>query len=77
MHRDWGYAGTMFEAIYEIMQYNIPDDWVVATGEAHTVREFVQKAFEYVGLDWEKFVSVDKNMKDPMKSIIFLVIHLK
>ena len=54
--RDWGYAGDYVEAMFKIMQHDVPDDWVVATGETHTVREFVQKAFRHVNLDWEKFV---------------------
>ena len=63
--RDWGYAGDYVEAMFKIMQHDISDDWVVATGETHTVREFVQKAFRHVNLDWEKFVTTDKKYERP------------
>jgi len=57
--RDWGYAPEYVDAMWRMMQLDEPDDFVVATGETHTVREFVQTAFEYVGLDWEKYVEID------------------
>jgi GDPmannose 4,6-dehydratase len=57
--RDWGYAPEYVEAMWRMMQLNEPDDFVVATGETHTVREFVQTAFDHVGLDWEKYVEID------------------
>jgi len=57
--RDWGYAPEYVDAMWRMMQRNEPDDFVVATGETHTVREFVQLAFEHVGLDWQKYVEVD------------------
>lgn len=63
--RDWGYAGDYVEAMFKIMQHDISDDWVVATGETHTVREFVHKAFRHVNLDWEKFVTTDKKYERP------------
>jgi GDPmannose 4,6-dehydratase len=63
--RDWGYAGDYVEAMFKIMQHDVPDDWVVATGETHTVREFVEKAFKHVNLDWEKFVQTDKKYERP------------
>jgi GDPmannose 4,6-dehydratase len=63
--RDWGYAGDYVEAMFKIMQHDVPDDWVVATGETHTVREFVEKAFKHVNLDWEKFVKTDKKYERP------------
>ena len=63
--RDWGYAGDYVEAMFKIIQHDISDDWVVATGETHTVREFVQKAFRHVNLDWEKFVTTDKKYERP------------
>ena len=63
--RDWGYAGDYVEAMFKIMQHGVADDWVVATGETHTVREFVQKAFRHVNLDWEKFVTTDKKYERP------------
>jgi len=57
--RDWGYAPEYVDAMWRMLQLDSPDDYVVATGETHTVREFVQSAFDYVGLDWEKFVEID------------------
>jgi GDPmannose 4,6-dehydratase len=57
--RDWGYAPEYVEAMWRMMQLDEPDDFVVATGETHTVREFVQTAFNHVGLDWEKYVEID------------------
>jgi GDPmannose 4,6-dehydratase len=57
--RDWGYTPEYVEAMWRMMQLDQPDDFVVATGETHTVREFVQNAFEYVGLDWKKWVEID------------------
>jgi GDPmannose 4,6-dehydratase len=57
--RDWGYAPEYVEAMWQMMQLEKPDDFVVATGETHSVREFVEYAFEYAGLDWEKYVEID------------------
>jgi GDPmannose 4,6-dehydratase len=58
-HRDWGYAAEYVEAMWQMLQHHEPDDFVIATGEAHTVREFAELAFARVGLDWEQFVEVD------------------
>jgi GDPmannose 4,6-dehydratase len=57
--RDWGYAKDFVEAMWLILQRDQPDDYVVATGETHSVREFLQEAFSYAGLDWNEFVVVD------------------
>jgi GDPmannose 4,6-dehydratase len=57
--RDWGYAPDYVRAMYLMLQQDGPDDYVVATGQTHSVREFCQVAFEHVGLDWEKHVVVD------------------
>lgn len=57
--RDWGHARDYAEAIHMIMQHDKPEDWVVATGEYHTVREFMEEVFKYFGLDWEKHVVID------------------
>ena len=64
--RDWGYAPEYIESIWLMLQHNEPDDYVVATGEAHTVEEFVEKAFEVVGLDYQKYVVVDKRFLRPL-----------
>ncbi len=63
--RDWGYAPEYVDAMWRMMQLDKPDDYVVATGETHTVREFVQTAFDYVGLDWEKYVEIDQKYFRP------------
>ncbi len=57
--RDWGYAPEYVEAMWQMLQQPTPDDFVIATGETHTVREFVAKAFELAGLDWERHVEID------------------
>ena len=63
--RDWGYAGDYVEAMWLMLQQDEPDDYVVATGETHSVREFCELAFERVGLDWEKYVIVDEKFFRP------------
>jgi GDPmannose 4,6-dehydratase len=57
--RDWGYAAEYVEAMWLMMQQEKPDDYVVATGEMHSVREFVEVAFAHVGLDWKDYVEID------------------
>jgi len=57
--RDWGYAPEYVEAMWMMLQQDAPDDYVVATGEAHSPREFCQLAFDHVGLDWERYVEID------------------
>jgi len=57
--RDWGYAPEYMEAAWKMTQHHTPDDFVIATGEQHTVREFVEEAFDVVGLDWKKYVRID------------------
>src|SRR6202165_1457755 len=63
--RDWGYAPEYVEGMWQMLQRERPDDYVVGTGESHTIREFVTEAFEYAGLDWGKYVSVDERYKRP------------
>jgi GDPmannose 4,6-dehydratase len=63
--RDWGWAPDYVRAMWLMLQQDKPDDYVVATGETHSVREFCQEAFGYVGLDWEKHVIVDPNFYRP------------
>lgn len=63
--RDWGYAPDYVRAMWLMLQHKHPDDYVVATGETHSVREFCQQAFGYVGLDWEKYVVVDPKFYRP------------
>jgi GDPmannose 4,6-dehydratase len=57
--RDWGFAGDYVEAMWLMLQQDAPDDYVVATGESYTVRQFVEAAFAEVGLDWQKHVEID------------------
>lgn len=63
--RDWGYAGDYVRAMWLMLQQPAPDDYVVGTGETHAVREFVELAFEHVGLDWRRFVQVDPRFVRP------------
>jgi GDPmannose 4,6-dehydratase len=63
--RDWGHARDYVEAMWLMLQANEPDDYVVATGEAHSVREFVEAAFAYLGLDWQQFVEIDPRYLRP------------
>ena len=63
--RDWGYAPEYTEAMWLMMQQDKPDDYVIATGESHTVQEFVELAFSEVGLDWSKYVRIDPRYYRP------------
>jgi GDPmannose 4,6-dehydratase len=57
--RDWGFAGDYVEAMWRMLQHSEPNDFVIATGKAYSVREFLEQAFSYAGLDWTKHVEVD------------------
>jgi GDPmannose 4,6-dehydratase len=63
--RDWGYAPEYVEGMWLMMQQDEPDDYVLATNETHTVREFAEKAFAHVGLNWKDFVQHDKRYERP------------
>ncbi|MEK7125593.1 MAG: GDP-mannose 4,6-dehydratase [Patescibacteria group bacterium] len=63
--RDWGYAPDYVEAMWLMLQQAKPDDYVVATGETHSVQEFVEIAFGVVGLDWREYVIIDEHLKRP------------
>ena len=63
--RDWGYAGDYVNAMWRMLQQDEPTDFVIGTGVAHSVGEFVQLAFDHVGLDWEEFVRVDDALLRP------------
>jgi GDPmannose 4,6-dehydratase len=63
--RDWGYAKEYVEAMWLMLQEESPDDYVIATGEAHSVRELVEQAFSCVGLDWRKYVKNDPRYYRP------------
>lgn len=64
--RDWGYAPEYVESMWRMLQQKKADDYVIATGETHTVREFVQRAFDVVGLDWQEHIKVDKRFLRPL-----------
>ncbi|MEZ5066692.1 MAG: GDP-mannose 4,6-dehydratase [bacterium] len=63
--RDWGFAGDYVKAMWLMLQQEKPEDYVIATGETHSVREFAERAFARVGLDWEKYVVVDPALYRP------------
>jgi GDPmannose 4,6-dehydratase len=63
--RDWGFAGDYVQAMWMMMQHSEPGDFVVATGEAYSVKEFLQEAFSHVGLDWQEYVEVDEKYFRP------------
>jgi GDPmannose 4,6-dehydratase len=63
--RDWGFAGDYVEAMWLMLQQDKPDDFVVATGETHSVREFAELAFAHLGLDYKKYIAIDDRLKRP------------
>lgn len=63
--RDWGFAGDYVRAMWLMLQQSTPDDYVIATGETRTVKDLVQVAFAAAGLDWEKYVKIDKAFLRP------------
>ena len=63
--RDWGFAGDYVEGMWRMLQQDTPDDYVLATGEMHSVKEFLAEAFDYVGLDWEKYTRHDSRYERP------------
>jgi GDPmannose 4,6-dehydratase len=65
--RDWGYAPDFVEAMWLMLQQGTPDDYVIATGETHSVREFLEEAFGYAGLDWKANVEIDPRYLRPLE----------
>ncbi|GAA2789531.1 GDP-mannose 4,6-dehydratase [Kribbella solani] len=63
--RDWGYAPEYVEGMWRMLQHDTPADYVIATGTSYSVRDFVELAFEHVGLDWEKYVDHDQRYERP------------
>ena len=63
--RDWGFAGDYVEAMWLMLQADEPDDYVIATGETYSVREFLEEAFRYAGMDWQKHVEIDSRYFRP------------
>ena len=68
--RDWGYAGDYVEAMWKMLQQKKPEDFVVGTGRTHSVKDFLKIAFEYVNLDYKKYVKFDKKLIRPKENII-------
>ena len=66
--RDWGYAPEYVEAMWLMLQQEKPEDYVIATGEAHSVREFLEEAFSYAGLDWQDYVEIDTRYFRPLEA---------
>jgi GDPmannose 4,6-dehydratase len=63
--RDWGFAGDYVRAMWSMLQQDEPDDYVIATGQTHSVRELIEVAFGHVGLDWKKHVTLDQRFLRP------------
>ena len=70
--RDWGYAKDYVEAMWLMLQQEQPDDYVIATGQTHSVREFLEEAFSYAGLGWKEFVKVDPKYFRPAEVDVLL-----
>jgi len=70
--RDWGFAGDYVEAMWLMLQQSKADDYVIATGETHSVKEFLQEAFDYLKLDWKKYVVIDKRYLRPTEVDLLL-----
>jgi GDPmannose 4,6-dehydratase len=70
--RDWGHAADYVEAMYLMLQQPTPDDYVIATGQTHTIRELLDVAFGHVGLDWHNYVGVDKKYFRPTEVDVLL-----
>ncbi len=66
-HRDWGFAKDYVYAMWLMLQQDTPSDYVIATGEEHSVREIVETAFDYAGLDWKKYVETDPRLLRPVQ----------
>jgi GDPmannose 4,6-dehydratase len=70
--RDWGFAGDYVEAMWMMLQQELPDDYVIATGETHAVQEFLELAFDRLGLDWKKHVEIDPRFFRPSEVDILI-----
>ena len=66
--RDWGFAGDYVESMWLMLQQKVADDYVVGTGETHSIKELLEEAYGYVGKDWEKYVFVDKRFVRPTET---------
>ena len=70
--RDWGYAPDYVEAMWLMLQQDEPDDFVIGTGESHSVKEFLGEAFSYAGLDWREYVEIDQRYFRPLETEFLL-----
>lgn len=70
--RDWGFAKEYMKWVYEIMQHPTPDDFVIATGETHSVKEFVELAFTHSGLNWRDYIEFDETLTRPAEVDILI-----
>jgi len=70
--RDWGFAGDYVEAMWLMLQQEDPDDYVIATGESHSVKEFLEEAFNCVGLNWREYVEIDSRYFRPTEVDLLL-----
>ena len=70
--RDWGFAGDYVQAMWQMLQLDQPEDFVIGTGETHRVREFVEIAFDHVGLNWQDYVVIDPKFCRPAEVDLLL-----
>ena len=75
--RDWGFSGDYVRAMWLMLQEGTPDDYVIGTGETHSVREFVELAFNHVGLNWKDYVVEDKNFYRPAEVNVLMADYSK
>ncbi len=75
--RDWGYTPEYVGVMWLMLQQDTPDDFVIGTGECHSVREFVEEAFDYAGLDWEEYVKIDPKYFRPTEAELLLADPVK
>lgn len=70
--RDWGFAGDYVEAMWKMLQVDEPDDYVIATGETHSVKEFLEEVFSYLDMDWRQYVQIDPKYYRPTEVDLLL-----
>lgn len=70
--RDWGFAGDFVQAMWLMLQYSKADDYVLATGRSHSIRDLLQQAFSYLGLDWQQYVQIDQRFLRPADAAALL-----
>jgi GDPmannose 4,6-dehydratase len=70
--RDWGFAGDYVDAMWRMLQQDQPDDYVIATGQTYSVREFLDEVFGYLDLDWKKYVQIDPSYYRPTEVDVLL-----